>query len=100
MGLKQAAREWNNNINTTLKHLGFYKLVSEPCIYIKKKDNKLLFVIGVYVDDLLITGKDDEIKINKIVRLIKEKYSVTDIGKANFIIGVTNGTGLLKLMDV
>ena len=35
--LKQAAREWNNSINEVLKDFGFERLISEPCVFIKKE---------------------------------------------------------------
>jgi len=85
-GLKQAAREWNNNINETLKNIGFIRLSSEPCLYKKVKNNKIVCIVGIYVDDILITGIEEE--IDKTVKLIKENYVVTDVGQADFIIGI------------
>nr|GFA72928.1 ribonuclease H-like domain, reverse transcriptase, RNA-dependent DNA polymerase [Tanacetum cinerariifolium] len=54
-GLRQAPRAWNIKLNNTLKSLNFKKYALEQAIYTKiSKDSTLL--IGVYVDDLIITG--------------------------------------------
>ncbi|GKC17073.1 ribonuclease H-like domain, reverse transcriptase, RNA-dependent DNA polymerase [Tanacetum coccineum] len=54
-GLRQAPRAWNIKLDNTLKSLDFKKCALEQAIYTKtSKDSTLL--IGVYVDDLIITG--------------------------------------------
>jgi len=42
--------------------------------------------MAVYVDDILIAGKEDEIKLTKT--LLKENFEATDTGEVNFIIGI------------
>jgi hypothetical protein len=39
-GLKQAGRQWNDELNNSLLDMNFRRLVSDPCIYIKEKRNK------------------------------------------------------------
>ncbi|GJT13765.1 ribonuclease H-like domain, reverse transcriptase, RNA-dependent DNA polymerase [Tanacetum coccineum] len=54
-GLRQVPRAWNIKLDNTLKSLDFKKCALEQAIYTKTlKDSTLL--IGVYVDDLIITG--------------------------------------------
>ena len=46
-GLKQSGRLWNNTLDKKLKEIGFYRLMSEPCIYIKKNNqNKLTCIFN------------------------------------------------------
>ena len=85
-GLKQAAREWNENISNFIQNMGFKRLISEPCMFVKYKGSKVVCIISVYVDDFLVTGTDEEIENS--VKLLKEKYTITDVGDANFIIGI------------
>jgi hypothetical protein len=54
-GLKQAPRAWNAKLDKTLVGLGFEKCPSEPALYKRVKKGAALLV-GVYVDDLVITG--------------------------------------------
>nr|GEU59316.1 ribonuclease H-like domain, reverse transcriptase, RNA-dependent DNA polymerase [Tanacetum cinerariifolium] len=54
-GQRQATRAWNIKLDNTLKSLDFKKCALEQAIYTKtSKDSTLQ--IGVYVDDLIITG--------------------------------------------
>jgi hypothetical protein len=54
-GLHQAPRAWNAKLDETLIAFGFSRCPSEPAIYTRRVDGKQV-VIGVYVDDLMITG--------------------------------------------
>jgi hypothetical protein len=58
-GLHQAPRAWNAKLDSTLLSLGFRRSPSEHAIYIRRKGNMQL-VVGVYVDDLVITGASCE----------------------------------------
>ena len=86
-GLKQAGRMWNNTLNKVLIGIGFKRLRSEPCLYVKfNKRKEITCILAVYVDDILITGIEEE--IIKTRKFMKEKFQITDVGKANYIIGV------------
>ncbi|GJV63136.1 ribonuclease H-like domain, reverse transcriptase, RNA-dependent DNA polymerase [Tanacetum coccineum] len=54
-GLRQAPRAWNIKLDNTLKSLDFKKCALEQAIYTKTSKDSIL-LIGVYVDDLIITG--------------------------------------------
>jgi hypothetical protein len=56
-GLHQAPRAWNAKLDDTLLSLGFQRTPSEHTIYVWWNCNMQL-VVGVYVDDLIITGSD------------------------------------------
>nr|GEW12475.1 ribonuclease H-like domain, reverse transcriptase, RNA-dependent DNA polymerase [Tanacetum cinerariifolium] len=58
-GLRQAPRAWNIKLDNTLKSLDFKKCVLEQAIYTKRSKDSIL-LIGVYVDDLIITGTPKE----------------------------------------
>ncbi|KAI0995141.1 hypothetical protein K3495_g13040 [Podosphaera aphanis] len=66
-GLKQSGRAWNEKLDMKLCALGLKKSEYDHCIYIHPR---IQIVIGVYVDDLVICGKN----INQVVE-IKEKLS-------------------------
>jgi hypothetical protein len=63
-GLKLSGRRWNETITERLKENDFTYLISEPCIFKKVKNDKISYSIGLYVDDMIITGKDYDIKRN------------------------------------
>jgi len=91
MVLKQATREWNENISNTLKEQSFERLILEPYMFIKFDENKnIICIIGIYVDDILITGIEEEIErtVNLIFLKKKKKNTITDFGETNFIMGI------------
>ena len=62
-GLKQASRNWNNDINQYLIDNGFTRLEADPCIYVKNTETVVndttttkYLMVALYVDDLLIAG--------------------------------------------
>jgi hypothetical protein len=60
-GLRQAPRAWNTKLDVTLQQLGFKHSDCEHAMYACGKGSARL-LIGVYVDNLIITGNDiDEI---------------------------------------
>ena len=54
-GLKQAPRCWNSILDEKLKEMGFNQRTSDPCIYVSTDQEP--FVIGIYVDDILLAGR-------------------------------------------
>nr|GEY87140.1 ribonuclease H-like domain, reverse transcriptase, RNA-dependent DNA polymerase [Tanacetum cinerariifolium] len=71
-GLRQTLRVWNIKLDNTLKSLDFKKCALEQAIYTKtSKDSTLL--IGVYVDDLIITGTPKE-EVDKFKAQMEEKF--------------------------
>ena len=55
---------WNAKLDSTLKQMGFQQSPHEAAAYRPGKgDNALL--VGVYVDDLVITGTEAEVEAFK-----------------------------------
>lgn len=44
-------------------------------------------VVLVYVDDIIITG-DDEMEINKLKSLLHMKFSIKDLGRLKYFLGI------------
>lgn len=54
-GLRQAPRTWYARLSKYLEKIGFTKCPYEHAVYTKREGEEAL-IVGVYVDDLLITG--------------------------------------------
>ncbi|GJX94674.1 ribonuclease H-like domain, reverse transcriptase, RNA-dependent DNA polymerase [Tanacetum coccineum] len=97
-GLRQAPRAWNINIDNTLKSLDFKKCALEQAIYTKASKDSLLLV-GVYVDDLIITGTPKK-EIDKFKAQMEEKFEMSDLGLLAYYLGIevtqNNGDILIK----
>ncbi|GJU46388.1 ribonuclease H-like domain, reverse transcriptase, RNA-dependent DNA polymerase [Tanacetum coccineum] len=95
-GLRQAPRAWNIKLDNTLKSLDFKKCALEQAIYTKtSKDSTLL--IGVYVDDLIITGTPKK-EIDKFKAQMEEKFEMTlSSCESEFIAATATATQALWL---
>ena len=85
-GLKQSSRSWNTTLDTHLKQLGFIQLKSDPCIY-HSGDGTSLY-IGVYVDDIIIAGRDKS-SIKRVKRQLAAKFDIKDLGKLSYFLGIS-----------
>jgi hypothetical protein len=60
-GLRQAPRAWYAKLDAALLALGFHRSESEHAMYMRGGGDRhrRRLIVGVYVDDLVITGADD-----------------------------------------
>jgi hypothetical protein len=56
-GLKQAGRIWSKLLHKKRIGIGFTQSLVDMCVYFRLRAGVLL-VVGVYVDDLLVTGTE------------------------------------------
>ena len=67
--------------------INFKRLVSDPCIYVKRDiNNNIVCLICVYVDDILLTGTD--IEINNTKTLLTKYFELSDLGEIKYIIDI------------
>jgi hypothetical protein len=85
-GLKQASKAWYDKCKSTLKDLGFKSLPTEPCIYVKGS-NTSLCVLAVYVDDILVFYRDDQI-MTEFVKELEKCFDIRDLGEARSVLGM------------
>src|SRR5438046_746606 len=83
-GLKQGTRVWNQRIRLFLKSIGFDQTYSDPCVYINKKTD---IIIAMWVDDLIIFGKDMA-SINDLKAQLNEEYEMKDLGELKYFLGI------------
>jgi hypothetical protein len=85
-GLRQAPRAWNAKLDDSLSSLGFERCPSDHAVYRRGTCDSLLLV-GVYVDDLVITGMDTK-EISLFKKQMTELFSMSDLGKLSFYLGI------------
>ena len=85
-GLRQAPRAWNIKLDHTLISLGFEKSPLEHAIY-KRGKGKDRLLVGIYVDDLLITGADEG-EVAKFKLQMKELFKMSDLGLLSYYLGI------------
>uniref|UniRef100_A0ACD5W1Z2 Uncharacterized protein n=1 Tax=Avena sativa TaxID=4498 RepID=A0ACD5W1Z2_AVESA len=83
---EEAPRAWNAKLDSTLKTMGFGQSPHEAAVYRRGNGGNALLV-GVYVDDLVITGtKDAEVAAFK--EEMKAAFQMSDLGLLSFYLGI------------
>ncbi|KAJ4740894.1 Transposon Ty1-H Gag-Pol polyprotein [Rhynchospora pubera] len=85
-GLRQAPRAWNSKLDKTLMAIGFKRSPVEYAVYKKHCKQSFVFV-GVYVDDLIITGTCEG-EISKFKEKMKEIFQMSDLGLLSYYLGI------------
>ena len=77
-GLKQVPRAWNAKFDASMVSLGFQRSSSEHGVYTRTRGVSRL-IVGVYIDDLVITGHGSE-EILAFKGEIKSIFKMSDLG--------------------
>lgn len=85
--LKQASRQWNIKMTTTLIHSGFTQSKLDYSLFMTKKNERGIVIILVYVDDLLITGSDKGL-IQEAKGILNHNFKMKDLGELRYFLGI------------
>jgi hypothetical protein len=81
-GLKQAPRQWKNKVDIMMKKLGFTQSKTDNAVYFKDG-----CIVAVYVDDLMIVGKNVQITEKEEAQLLKA-YKGKSLGNLEMYLGM------------
>jgi hypothetical protein len=82
-GLRQAPRAWSSKLDNTLKKMNFIQSEHEHAMYRRSCDDNVL-LIGVYVDDLVITGSSLAV-VEKFKEEMKRAFLMSDLGLLSYL---------------
>lgn len=85
-GLKQAARVWNTKIDEVLKRMGFHQSSADPCLYIRQRAGKSIFVL-IYVDDVIVICYTEE-EFAEVIGGLKRNFTISVMGNLCFFLGI------------
>lgn len=85
-GLHQAPRAWNARLDRELLKLGFVRNPLEHAVY-RRSENSDFLLVGVYVDDLIITGPNKD-SIDKFKKQMMQSFSMSDLGLLTYYLGI------------
>ncbi|KAJ9567262.1 hypothetical protein OSB04_003228 [Centaurea solstitialis] len=116
-GLRQAPRAWNTRLDNTLKRLGFQKCPHEQAKTAKTGSNitkqnyqnmynfgvinkrctrDSVLIVGVYVDDLFVTGTS-EVEIHAFKKQMEGEFEMSDLSILSYYLGLEvqqDGSGI------
>ena len=73
-GLKQAPRAWYAKMDSFLIAIGFSRCHSDPNVYTKKVGIHLIILV-IYVDDIIVSGRDPKL-LNHVKSILKKKFEM------------------------
>ena len=85
-GLKQSPRCWNATLHCHLEEMGFEQTTSDPCLYTSKEEE--MFIIGVYVDDIVLGGKRNS-RISEVKTALSMRLVMKDMGELHYFLGMS-----------
>ena len=87
-GLHQSSREWYITLKTFLEKEGFKACTSDACLFVKDThDISKVLIVMVYVDDIIILGKNRVI-VDNLKDKFKKQYKMTDFGEAEHVLSI------------
>lgn len=85
-GLRQGAKNWYDALTQALTELDFKRSEADHGLFFKEEDGHLV-ILAIHVDDCLMTGGSVELNA-KVKRDLNAKYKLTDLGPANWLLGI------------
>ena len=85
-GLRQAPRAWNLKLDKSLKQMGFVKCTQEQAVYTRGNTNTRI-IVGIYVDDLILTGEDPK-GVELFKKQIIGEFEMSDLGLLSYYLGI------------
>ena len=86
-GLKQSPRCWNHTLDSRLKEMGFTQAPSDPCLYVESDSEGEMFIVAVYVDDIILGGKSES-KLMEVKKELSKTFEMKDLGPLHHFLGV------------
>ena len=89
-GSKSAPKLWYKCLREFIDSQGFTTVAGHPCLFIRVRivdGVKMTIVIGVFVDDLLVTGNSLS-EIEKFKIEMNKRFILTDQGQLQYYLGV------------
>ena len=86
-GLKQAPRQWYKKFESVMGEQGYKKTISDHCVFVQKFSDEDFIILLLYVDDMLIVGRNVS-RINNLKNQLSKSFAIKDLGPAKQTLGM------------
>jgi hypothetical protein len=85
-GLKQSPRAWFDRFRRVVCTMGYIQCNGDHTTFYKHRGT-FITIMAVYVDDIVITG-DDEEEIKQLKEILSRTFEVKDLGPLRYFLGI------------
>ncbi|KAM0019206.1 putative RNA-directed DNA polymerase [Helianthus debilis subsp. tardiflorus] len=85
-GLKQSPRAWFERFTLAMKKYGFKQSNSDHTLFLKRRGNLVTCLI-IYVDDMILTGNDEE-EMSMLRDKLFAEFEMKDLGRLKYFLGI------------
>ncbi|XP_019256291.1 PREDICTED: uncharacterized protein LOC109234678 [Nicotiana attenuata] len=85
-GLNQASRQWYAKLADALYSRGYTHSMHDYSLFYKRSSDSVVFV-GVYVDDVFLTG-NDLTEIHLLKTFLHDRFKIKDLGELYYFLGL------------
>ncbi|CAL1379209.1 unnamed protein product [Linum trigynum] len=86
-GLKQAPRQWYKKFDSFMVKNGYARTTSDHCVFVKYFAENDFIILLLYVDDMLIVGRNVR-EIDRLKKELSKSFAMKDLGPAKQILGM------------
>ncbi|PNX72588.1 copia LTR rider, partial [Trifolium pratense] len=86
-GLKQSPRQWYHRFDDFLLKTEFVRSNYDSCVYMMKRNEKMILYLLLYVDDILMASSDKH-EIQKLKEKLNGEFEMKNPGNAKRILGM------------
>ena len=84
-GLKQSPRAWFEKFTRSVKRQRYSQAQTDHTMFIKHSRDGKVTIFLVYVDDIILTG-DDENEMNQLKTCLVVEFEIKDLGSLSYFL--------------
>ena len=86
-GLKQSPRAWFERFTKAVKKQEFVQSQADHTVFYKKGKEGKITILIVYVDDIVITGNDEQ-EIGRLKLFLATEFEIKELGELRYFLGI------------
>ena len=86
-GLKQSPKAWFSRFTSVMVGMGYRQSQGDYTLFIKHSATEGVTVLIVYVDDIVVTGNDEE-GMSKLKECLIREFEIKELGRLKYFLGI------------